>query len=217
MVRAIIDFSAAQLSRQQNDVATIRVIFMFHQTSNSVVDVIMRALRQLPQNAEWVQLPFQHTKHLRVDPVILLSCESGMDKGFNVGPHPLSPRQLAMQKYAEQAAKMRTAAGKAFITPMAPPPAQPQGYYDPAVMTFSTGNGETGGVELSPFGCQFRQLPGRFRDDGSWQYDPVPAGQDSDAFHSGTPTGGTVHIDHVNQGSSTTQPVPAGQPIVLIP
>jgi hypothetical protein len=217
IVRLVIGFSRGQLASQQNDAVTIRIVFMFHQTSQKIVDIIMRALRQLPNNQEWQQLPYEYTKHLRVDPVVLLSCESGMDKGFQPGPEPAGQRQLSLRRYAAQATKMRKAAGEAFITPMAPPPTDPLTFYDPGVMTFSTGDADTGGIELNPFGCRFRKLPGRFRDDGSWDYDPTPPGQDPDSFHSGTPASGTVHIDHVNQGSSTSQPIPAGQSFSIIP
>ncbi len=217
IVRMIIAFADGQLSAQQDDLVTIRIVSMFHQTSNGTVKKILRALSQLPRNREWRRLPFKHNKHLKIDPVVLLSCESATDRSFQTGPNPPSRRELAKRRYSTQASVMRTKAGQAFVTPMAPPPTDPQGWYDPSIITFTTGNVDTGGIELNPFVCRFRSLPGAFRDNGSWTYDPTPAGQGDEQFRQGTPTGGTVHVDHVNQDSSSTQTIPSGQPFQIIP
>lgn len=217
--RTIIDFANGRLARELSDIITIRIVFLFHQTHEPTVSTLMRAFRTLPNDPQWRNLPFLHNKHLRIDPVVLLSCESGNDKGFQPGPNPPSAREISRRKYAAQASNMRLAAGKAFVTPMAPPPTQPPGAYDPGIITFTTGNGDTGGIELNPFSCRLRALPGDFQPDGSWNYDEAgrPPGMSQEEYHQGTPTGGTIHTDHVNQGSSSQVAVPAGQGIQVIP
>lgn len=217
MVRAIVRFADTELRNQLEDRVTLRVVFMFHQTHLKTVKVILRAMRQLPNEPRWRALPFVHVKHLQVTPVVLLSCESGMDKTFQPGPDPPTRREQALRRYALQARAMRVAIGAGLLTPMAPPPGQPPRYYDPEVITFSTGDSDTGGIVLDPFQARFKRLPGRFREDGSWSYDPTPPGQDQDAFRAGEDTAGTAYSDFVHQGSSDSNDVPEGAAMPIIP
>ncbi len=217
IVRTIVRFADTELSRQQADAVTIRIVFMFHQTNGPVVRTIMKALRHLPKDPGWRRLPFVHNKHLIANPVALLSCESGMDKTFRPTPGRPTPRELALRRYANQARGMRMAAGKAFVTPMSPPPTRPPRWYDPPIWTFSTGDADTGGMLMDPFKARFRKLPGSFRPNGEWSYDPTPAGQDKGRFRMGQPTPGTVYVDTVHQGASTSNPVPADGWVPVIP
>lgn len=213
----IVAFAKGQLASQQADVVKMRVIFMFHQTASKVVRTINRALRQLPNDRDWRLAPFRAGKHLQVEVVTLLSCESGIDKTFQPGPNPPTVVEMVRRGYAEQAATMRTLAGKGFATPMAPPPTNPQGWYDPAIVTFSTGDMDKGGVELNPFGFKFKLLPGSFRSDGTWGFDPHPSGRAlTPAEQSGSDSAGTIYTDYVNQGTSTSAPLAAGASVSLI-
>lgn len=198
IARAIVGFADKVMTNTAEDVVAIQVIYMFHQSSGKAVRTIMRSMRRVRSDPDWQRLPFKHNKHLSVSAVVLLSCESATDK---VAPNPVPPH---LQRFVTQARLMRSVAGRSFQTPRSPPPITPPGIYDPQVITFSTGNAETGGVVLNPFNVQFRELAGHFDANGGWVWDDPNN-------HSGVPTSGTMYSDFVGSGSSSTTDVPSGQ------
>jgi len=190
IVAAIVQFADQLATVVQEDRIEFQVIFIFHQTTKRTAERIILALADLNKNKGWRNLPYKHTKHIRVPQVVLLSCESATDE---VNKNPYEPRLL---KYDTQAYVMRMLADRAFKTPMAPPPQTPPGVYAPAVITFSTGNPVTGGLVLDPFRIAFRKLHYHLDKNGNFVEDPRPPGVSEEEWHKGDPSGGTVHVYH---------------------
>lgn len=183
--------------------AEMNVIFIFHQTSRAAVNAIRGALRQLlPDLLD--SMAAKAGKDLWVKQVSLLSCESAADK---VVAPPLPP---VMRPWVAQAVEMRTMALQAFSIRKVSGP----GEFIPVVVTFSTGNVETGGVVLNPFAVEFRSLRGHFNPDGTWDYDLDANGQPDETQD---PSGGTVYTDTGQPGGAATQPLNPGQVIGLMP
>lgn len=195
-------FSTADHALQNSERrADLVVMFVFHQTSRAAVRSIMGALKLLTPDA-LDGLAASYSKDLSVSPVVLLSCESGCDKAVTPPVPPL------LQPWVNQARDMRSACFEAFRIRRVSGP----GEFVPQVVTFSTGNAETGGITLDPWRAQFMSLNGHFTADGGWDYNTDASGQPD---HTKTPTGGTVHVDT----PPNTVPAPApntftpGQPI----
>jgi len=196
MLDAIISTASHALSENVR-LAEMRVIFMFHQTNKSTVDAIMAALDML--GADILDSMAQAAqKDLKVRDCILLSCESASDK---TAPNPVPDK---MKKWVNQARDMRTKAIKAFTVKKVSGP----GEYYPQIVTFSTGNPETGGVVLNPWKTAFIRLNGHFTPGGGWEYDTDANGQPDKTQ---TPSSGKIYIDTGQPGGSGVQPFPAGQ------
>lgn len=188
---------AADALQKAERAADMRVIFIFHQTSRETVNGIMRALRMLTPDV-LDSLAQQAGKTLTVGNVVLLSCESGTDKAV---PNPVPPELVP---WVDQAHNMRVAALQAFTV----------GQALPLVITFSTGNAVTGAITLNPFAAEFRALRGHFNPDGTWDYDLDANGQPD---HTQTPSTGNLYADTGQPGGESTQAIPAGVQVNLMP
>lgn len=193
-VRVFADTVLAAAARE----AMMQLVLIFHQSSRVVVDHLGNGMKLVEWTRILKQLSDRHKKPLLVKQVVLLSCETAIDKVV----HP--PLSRVIQFYADQAAEMRRRAATAFRTLNAPPYPS-QGFHGPAIVTFSTGNADRGGLVLDPFAVQFRDLAGRFDDNGAWTWDD-PRYPDRD----GVETAGTVYVDDPETGETTSAEVPAG-------
>jgi hypothetical protein len=79
----------------------------------------------------------------------------------------------------------------------------------PHVVTYTTGDPQTGGITLNPFAVSFRELDGHFNPDGSWEYNN-PDSPDPD----GEASGGTIH--QVHNGQENTQQLGPGAHINIM-
>lgn len=196
----IIVQTAAHALQVAERAAEMQVMFVFHQTSSKAVRGIMGALQMLAPDV-LDALAASNNKDLIVPQVVLLSCESGMDK---TTPNPVPP---GWQKWVDQARNMREACFQAFTIRSPTSNAD----YPPRVITFSTGDPETGGVGLHPWQARFFALHGSFAADGNWDYD-LDANGDPD--HSMDPSGGTVFADlPPGAGAATTHDIASGAAI----
>lgn len=198
---AIAGFANNLLGSLPLDLVTFQVVFIFHQITGDGVKGVMDTIRMVRDTRILPSLTQKHRKRLDVAIVNLLSCESATDKSA------VSPVEPVLQPLVDQAQRMRALACKAFIIPKSPPP-EP-GDYHPRVVTYTTGDPETGGIVLNPFVVSFRRLPGHFNDQGVWVYDN-PNGTD----HAGVPTGGTIHTSF--EGKETSQDIGAGHCINIM-
>jgi hypothetical protein len=178
--------------------AMMHVMFIFHQTSLPAVKSIMGALALLTPDA-LDDLARSLGKDLHVEQVVLLSCESGVDK---VVPLPVPPE---LDRWVRQAGDMRAACFRAFTIKRV----HGAGQLFPTVVTFSTGNAVTGGVVLDPWNSRFVALHGHFDANGDWEYDRNP---DGSANKSTDESAGTVYADSPGSAPSATA-IPAGQAI----
>jgi len=169
--------------------AEMRVEFIFHQTSHAAVSAIMGALKLLTPDA-LDGLAQAAGQDFSVRDVVLLSCESGTDKTVAA---PAPPQFLP---WVNQARDMREACFEAFTIRRV----NGGGQFVPDVITFSTGNPETGGIVLDPWNAKFVSLRGHFNANGGWDYDLDANGQPD---KSATPSGGTVYYDRPNGNTAT--------------
>jgi hypothetical protein len=118
---------------------------------------------------------------LRVQRVILLSCESGIE---------MNPRDVALYpSFVRQSHNLRISSAAAFRLEKTPPPSTPPEFWDPFIYTFSTGDFLTGGTKLHPnrvsfVTCPNNQLEGSGNDDNA-HMEVIPGKPDAEVPSAG--------------------------------